>query len=100
MCALPWATWPASPVVGGHQLPHALADVHRLDLLGLEAEVTGPDGGGLGGQQPVGVFCHACALAVEPLLAGGLTQNGVLVIVHLTAAGTTGVHQAWRGLGP
>lgn len=32
-----------SAIIGSHQLPHALADVDGLDLLGLEAEVAGPD---------------------------------------------------------
>lgn len=89
-----------SPIISSHQLSHALSDVHRLDLLGLEAEVTGPDSRGLSGQQPVGTLSHAGALPVEPLLTGGLTQNGILVIVHLTSTGTTWIHQAWRRLGP
>lgn len=33
-----------SAVVGRHQLSHALPDVHRLDLLRLQAVVAGPDG--------------------------------------------------------
>jgi hypothetical protein len=37
---------------------------------------------------------------VEPLLAGGFTQNGILVVVHLTPTGTTWVYQAWGRLGP
>ena len=89
-----------SPIVSSHQLAHALTDVDGLDLLGLEAEITGPDGRGLGGQQAVGTLGHAGALAVKPLLAGGLTQNGILVIIYLTTAGTAGVHQAWGRLGP
>lgn len=89
-----------SPIVSSHQLAHALSDVDRLDLLGLEAKITGPDGRGLGGQQAVGTLGHAGALAVKPLLAGGLTQNGILVIIYLTTAGTAGVHQAWGRLGP
>lgn len=98
--ALPWAASPVSPIVSSHQLPHALADVDRLDLLGLEAEIAGPDSRGLSGQQPIGALSHARAFAVEPLLAGGLTQNGILVIIHLTPTGTTRVHQAWGRLGP
>lgn len=90
---------PASPIVSGHQLPHALADVDRLNLLGLEAEIAGPDSRGLGGQQPIGALSHACALTVEPLLAGGLTQNGILVVIHLAPTGTTWIHQAWGRLG-
>lgn len=98
--ALPWVSAPASPIVGSHQLSHALADVNRLDLLGLEAEITGPDGRGLGGQQSIGALGHARALSVEPLLAGGLAQNGILVIIHLTPTRTTRIHQARRRLGP
>lgn len=98
--ALSWVTSPVSAVIGSHQLPHALADVDRLDLLGLEAEIAGPDCRGLSGQQPIGTLSHACALSVEPFLAGGLTQNGILVVVHLTPTGTTRIHQAWRRLGP
>ena len=67
---------PASPIVSGHQLPHALAYVDRLNLLGLEAEIAGPDSRGLGGQQPVGTLSHARALTVEPLLAGGQPAKG------------------------
>lgn len=48
-CASPQATTLQSPIVSSHQLPHALSDVDRLDLLGLEAEITGPDSRGLGG---------------------------------------------------
>lgn len=48
-CAFPQATALGSPIVSSHQLPHALSDVDRLDLLGLEAEITGPDSRGLGG---------------------------------------------------
>lgn len=92
--------WLASPIVSSHQLPHTLADVHRLDLLGLEAEIAGPDGRGLGGQQPVGALRHAGALPVEPLLAGSLTQDGVLVIVHLAATGAARIHQARGRLRP
>lgn len=90
--------WPASPIVSSHQLPHTLPDVHRLDFLGLEAEIASPDSRGLGGQQPVCALRHACAFSVEPLLAGGLTQDGILVIIHLTATGATWVHQAWGRL--
>lgn len=100
MSALPWAASPASPIIGSHQLPHALTDVDRLDLLGLEAEIAGPDGRGLRGQQPVGALSHASALAVEPLLAGSLTQNSVLVVVDLAPTGTAWIHQAWGRLGP
>lgn len=98
--ALPQAMVLESPIVSSHQLAHALSDVDRLDLLGLEAKITGPDGRGLRGQQAIGTLGHASALAVKPLLAGGLTQNGILVIIHLATAGTTGVHQAWGRLGP
>lgn len=98
--ALPQAVALESPIVSGHQLAHALSDVDRLDLFGLEAEITSPDGRGLGGQQAVGTLGHAGALAVEPLLAGGLTQDGILVIVHLAPTGTTRVYQAWGRLGP
>lgn len=67
--ALPQAMALESPIISSHQLAHALSDVDRLDLLGLEAEITGPNGRGLGGQQAVGTLGHAGALAVKPLLA-------------------------------
>lgn len=89
-----------SPIIGGHKLPHGLPDVHGLNVLGLQAVIAGPHGGGLSCQQTVGTFGHPRALSVEPFLTGGFAQNGVLVVVDLVAARSAGIDESRRGLVP
>ena len=81
--SLPQAIALQSPNISSHHLAHALSYIDRLDVLGLVSKITGPDSRGLGGQQAVGTLGHEGATVVKPLLAGSLTQNGVLAIAHL-----------------
>lgn len=81
-------------------MPHWLADVHGLNVLGFQTVIARPHGRGLPRQQTVGTFGHPRALAVEPLLTRGFAQDGVLVVVDLVAARPAGINKSWRGLVP
>lgn len=83
--------------------PHLCLTVHRgrrcqfsgpgeLSSLLLHAGVTAPHRRGLRRQEVVGRLCHSGANSVEPLLTGGLAQDGLLVIVDLIQTYPAGVH--------
>lgn len=79
----------ASPLIGGHQLSEALAYIHGLNILGLEAEIAGPHGRALSGQEAVRRLGEARAVSVEPALARRLAKNSLLVVVDLGHAEAT-----------
>ena len=73
-------------------------ELHEWHILGAETLIADPLGIDLLGQKKEGVLRQTCAGPVEPEVAARLTQDGLVILMHLLVADTTGIDGRGRGV--